>query len=68
MAVIKRKTRITAKRVAEILGCSPKTVHNGGAGTEGLTRIRNGPRQVRYLLEEVLVLAEEQEKRAKSKP
>ena len=67
MAVIKRKTRITAKRVAEILGCSPKTVYNGGAGTEGLTRIRNGPRQIRYLLGEVLILADEQEKSVKPK-
>jgi hypothetical protein len=63
MALTKRKTRITARRVAEILGCSPKTVYNGGAGTEQLTRIQNGPRQIRYLLEEVLALAEEQEKR-----
>lgn len=64
MSLAKRKTRITAKKVAEILGCSPKTVYNGGAGTETLTRIRNGPRQIRYLLEEVVALAEEQEKRA----
>ena len=63
----KTKTRITAKRVAEILGCSPKTVYNGGAGTEHLTRIRNGPRQIRFILEEVLALAREQEQRSHSK-
>jgi hypothetical protein len=32
MALTKRKTRITARRVAEILGCSPKTVYNGAQG------------------------------------
>lgn len=55
------KTRITAKQVGEILGCSHKTVLNGGAGTNTLTRIRNGPKQVRYLLDEVLALAHRQE-------
>lgn len=64
----KTKTRITAKRVAEILGCSPKTVYNGGAGTERLTRIRNGPRQIRFILEEVLALAQQQEQRGHPKP
>ena len=61
MPLTKRKTRITAKRVADILGCSPKTVYNGGAGTEQLTRIQNGPRQIRFILEEVLDLARVQE-------
>jgi hypothetical protein len=42
-----------------------KTVYNGAAGTDNLTRIQNGPRQIRYLLEEVLALAEEQKKRAR---
>lgn len=64
MTLIKRKTRISAKRVAEIIGCSKKTIYNGGAGTEGLTRIRNGRRQVRFILEEVVALAERQEKEA----
>lgn len=64
MSLISKKTRIAAKRVAEIIGCSEKTVHNGGAGTEGLTRIRNGSRQIRFILEEVLPLAEKQEKQA----
>lgn len=64
MTLIKRKTRISAKRVAEIIGCSEKTIYNGGAGTDGLTRIRNGRRQVRFILEEVVALAERQEKEA----
>ena len=64
MTLIKRKTRISAKRVAEIIGCSEKTIYNGGAGTDGLTRIRNGQRQVRFILEEVVALAERQEKEA----
>jgi len=64
MTFIKRKTRISAKRVAEIIGCSEKTIYNGGAGTDGLTRIRNGRRQVRFILEEVVALAERQEMEA----
>lgn len=60
----KEKTRVDAKRVAEIIGCSPKTVLNGGAGTAQLTRIRNGTRQVRFILEEVLAFAESQEEQA----
>jgi len=64
MTLIKRKTRITAKRVAEIIGCSEKTIYNGGAGTDGLTRIRNGRRQVRFILDVVVALAERQEKDA----
>ena len=64
MTSIKRKTRISAKRVAEIIGCSEKTIYNGGAGTDGLMRIRNGRRQVRFILEEVVALAERQEKEA----
>jgi len=62
--LISRKTRITAKRVAEIIGCSEKTVYNRGAGTDKLTRIRNGRRQVRFILEEVMALAELQEREA----
>ena len=62
----KKKTRVDAKRVAEIIGCSRKTVLNGGAGTSELTRIRNGPRFVRFILEEVEALAEKQERRARS--
>jgi hypothetical protein len=68
MSLITRKTRIDAKRVAAIIGCSRKTVLNGGAGTSQLTRIRNGPRQVRFILEEVEALAEKQEKRAQRQP
>lgn len=64
MTLIKRKTRIRAKRVAEIIGCSEKTIYNGGAGTDGLTRIRNGRRQVSFILEEVVALAERQQKEA----
>lgn len=66
MTLIKRKTRITAKRVAEIIGCSEKTVYNGGAGTDKLTKIRNGRRQVRFILEEVVALAERQERLAQN--
>jgi len=61
----KKKTRVDAKRVAEIIGCSRKTVLNGGAGTAELTRIRNGSRFVRFILEEVEALAEKQERRAR---
>ena len=64
MTLIKKKTRIDAKRVAEIIGCSHKTVLKGGAGTGELTRIRNGLRQVRFILEEVLALAQRQEEEA----
>ena len=64
MSLIKKKTRISARQVAEIIGCSPKTVLNRGAGTEKLTRIRNGTRQIRFILEEVLAFAENQEKQA----
>ena len=64
MSLIRKKTRIDAKRVAEIIGCSHKTVLKGGAGTGELTRIRNGPRQVRFILEEVLELAQRQEDEA----
>ncbi len=64
MTLIKKKTRIDAKRVAEIIGCSPKTVRKGGAGTGELTRIRNGPRQIRFILEEVLAFAQRQEEEA----
>lgn len=60
----KRKTRIDAKQVAEIIGCSRKTVLNGGAGTSELTRIRNGVKFVRFILEEVEALAEKQERLA----
>jgi len=64
MSLITKKTRIDAKRVAEIIGCSRKTVLNGGAGTAKLTRIRNGTRQVRFILEEVIAFAEKQEHHA----
>lgn len=52
------------RRVAEITGCSPKTVLNGGAGTGQLTRTRNGTRQIRFILAEVLAFAERQEEQA----
>jgi hypothetical protein len=65
ITLIKRKTRISAKRVAEIIGCSEKTVYNRGAGTDKLTRIRNGRRQVRFILEEVVALTERQEREAR---
>lgn len=68
MSLINKKTRIDAKRVAEIIGCSRKTVLNGGAGTGQLTRIRNGSRQVRFILEEVEALVERQMKRAQAQP
>ena len=58
------KTRISARRVAEIIGCSEKTVYNGGAGTGELTRVRIGRRQVRFILEEVIALVERQERQA----
>lgn len=62
--MIKKKTRINARRVAEIIGCSHKTVLKGGAGTGELTRIRNGTRQIRFILEEVLEFAQRQEEQA----
>jgi hypothetical protein len=65
MSLVHTKTRISAKRVAEILGCAEKSVHNRGAGTDELNRIRNGSRQVRFILEEVIALAARQEKDAK---
>lgn len=68
MSLLTKKTRIAAKQVAEIIGCSEKTVHNGGAGTAQLTRIRNGSRQIRFILEEVLALVEKQEKYAQRRP
>ena len=61
MSLIRRKIRISAKQVAEILGCAENTVHNRGAGTHTLSRIRNGRRQIRFLLDEVTALAETQE-------
>lgn len=64
MSLITKQTRIDAKRVAEIMGCSRKTVLNGGAGTSELTRIRNGARQVRFILEEVETLVGKQMRRA----
>ena len=66
MSLTRRKTRISARRVAEIIGCSEKTVYNGGAGTDELTRVRNGRRQVRFILEEVIALVERQERQAKN--
>ena len=68
MSLINKKTRIDAKRVAQIIGCSRKTVLNGGAGTAQLTRIRNGSRQVRFILEEVETLVEKQMKSAQGEP
>ena len=68
MSLITKKTRIDAKRVADLIGCSRKTVLNGGAGTSRLTRIRNGSRQVRFILEEVEALVERQMKRAQGDP
>jgi hypothetical protein len=64
MTSTRNKTRISARRVAEIVGCSEKTVYNGGAGTGELTRVRNGRRQVRFILEEVIALVERQERQA----
>ena len=64
MSLMTKKTRIDAKRVAEIIGCSHKTVLNGGAGTAQLTRFRNGSTQVRFILDEVLAFAEKQERDA----
>jgi len=64
MTLARHKTRITARRVAEIIGCLEKTVYNGGAGTHELTRVRNGRRQVRFILEEVMALVERQERQA----
>ena len=68
MSLVRRKTRISAKQVAEILGCGEKTVQNGGAGTLQLTRIRNGTRQLRFLEEEVLALAQQQEENSRLVP
>jgi hypothetical protein len=49
------------------LGVPEKTVYNGGAGTDELTRVRNGRRQVRFILEEVIALVERQERQAQQK-
>ena len=65
--LLKSRKRITAAQVAEILGLAKKTIYNGGAGTDKLTRVQIGPGQVRFLLWEVLALAERQEKEAKGK-
>lgn len=64
MSLMPPRRRIDAKEVAQLLGCSRKTVLNGGAGTSELTRIRNAPNQVRFLLEEVLELMRVQENAA----
>lgn len=56
MSLVTKKTRIDAKRVAEIIGCSRRTVLKPGAGTAHLTRIRNGSCHVRFILEEVMAL------------
>ena len=61
MSLVPTRRRINAKEVAELLGCSRKTVLNGKGGTSALTRIRNGS-QVRFLLEEVLQLMRRQER------
>jgi type IV pilus assembly protein PilA len=47
MSLINPRKRINAKEVAELLGCSHKTVLNGGARPHVLTKICNGTRQVR---------------------
>lgn len=67
MRLMKSRKRISARQVAEILGCAKKTVYNGGAGTDKLRRIRSGRRQVRFLPSEVIAMAEKQEKEAKEK-
>jgi hypothetical protein len=64
MSLIKNKKRITAQQVADILGCAANTVYNKGAGTDKLTRIKNGKKQVRFLLDEVLALAAQQERKS----
>ena len=46
------KSLITVKEAAAILGLSPKTLYNRGAGTEHLTRVRHG-RVVRMIRQEV---------------
>ena len=43
---------ITVKEAAEILGLEEKTVHNRGAGTHVLTRVRFG-RSIRFIQQEV---------------
>jgi len=60
MSLLPARRRIDAKEVANLLGCSRKTVLNGKPGTAVLTRIRNGW-QVRFLLEEVIQLMRKQE-------
>lgn len=64
MSLMKPRKRISASQVAEILGCSKKTVYNGGVGTDKLTRIRSRRKHLRFFLSEVLALAEKQEKEA----
>lgn len=46
------KTLITIKEAAATLALSPKTIYKGGAGTERLTRIRQG-RVIRFIRREV---------------
>ena len=68
MTLIKKKHASTPSEWLILFGCSHKTVLKGGAGTGELTRIRNGPRQVRFILEEVLELAQRQEEEAPRQP
>ena len=60
MSLKSARRRINAKEVAELLGCSRKTVLNGKGGTAGLTRIHNG-NSVLFLLAEVLKIMRAQE-------
>ena len=46
------RTLITIKEAAAILALAPKTLYNGGAGTERLTRIRQGG-SIRFIRQEV---------------
>ena len=55
--LVNRKSPITAKEAAEMLGISYKTVLNGGAGTSKLTKLRFG-RSVRFVRQEVEKLVE----------
>ena len=58
------KTPITVKEAAEILGLSPKTIYNRGAGTENLTRLRFGG-AIRLIRQEVEALIEANRKKSK---
>jgi len=64
MSLITKKTRIDAKRVAEIIGCSRKNRAQRRRWHRGVNTNTQRSTQIRFILEEVVALAERQEKQA----